>query len=95
MIINNIEVEEFLKARTSGLTPTNTTTSLDGTLTLSSSSTSLHFLVGSATGFSVVLPDANTLQNGTNYRFYNQSTAPITIKRFGGTTLFTISFHNP
>jgi len=91
MIINNIEVEEFLKARTTGLLPTYTATTTSGTLTLTNTSTSLHFLTGSATGFSVVLPDATTLQNGTTYKFYNRSSASVIIRRADNSTLFTVS----
>ena len=91
MIINNIEVEEFLKARTTGLLPTYTATTTSGTLTLTNTSTSLHFLTGSATGFSVVLPDATTLQNGTVYRFYNRSSASVAIRKSDNSLQFTLS----
>ena len=77
-----------------------TATTLNGTLTLLSpvaggqdggngaTSTSLQFLTGTATGFSVVLPSALTLSVGMHYKIDNTSTQPVTIKDGSGATLF-------
>jgi hypothetical protein len=69
---------------------TNITTSASGTTTLTSSSNSLQILTGSATGHSVVLPNATTLTNGHLYNIFNLSSQSVLIKNNGGTTLATL-----
>ena len=76
-----------------------TATTLNGTLTISSPtaggdvalSKGLQYLTGTATGYSVVLPDATTLSLAAFYQIMNTSTQPVTIKTSGGATLFTLS----
>jgi hypothetical protein len=80
-----------------------TATTLNGTLTLlspvaggqdggsGSTSTTLQFLTGTATGFSVELPNATTLSIGMHYKIDNTSTQPVTIKDGSGATLFSLS----
>jgi hypothetical protein len=90
VFLNMLEVEEYIKVRTSTFIPTITATTNSGTLTLTSASGSLHFLTGTGTSFNVVLPDATTLQNGTVYKFYNRSSQTISIRRPDNSLLSTV-----
>lgn len=90
LTLNNLEIEEYIRSRTESYVPTYTTTSNNGTLTITSSSTTLHFLLGSGTNYSVVLPNATTLQNGTVYRFYNRTTSSVSILRNDNSVAFTV-----
>lgn len=72
-------------------TPAYHTVTNNGVLNLSSASESVHFFTGTATGYSVVFPDATTLNLGTNFEIYNRSSAPITLKHFDGTTIGVLS----
>lgn len=67
------------------------TTSLNGTLTLTNNSNTYQYFIGTATGYSIVLPNATTLTVGQIYKFNNQSSQIITIKNAGSTTLSTIA----
>ena len=71
-------------------TPDFTVTTLNGTLALAATSRSTQYLTGSATGFSVQLPAANTLYLGMKIEVVNTSSAPITIKDGSGATLFLL-----
>jgi hypothetical protein len=84
--IDNINVEAVatLTAYAPRLTITPTTT--NGTLTLTAESTFLQELTGSASGYSLVLPNATTLTEGWKYEIWNSSTLPITLKYSDGTT---------
>jgi hypothetical protein len=77
----------------SSLSPrvTETATTLNGTLTLTSTSNYEVILTGTATGYSVVLPNATTLTNGWKYEIYNTSSQPVNIKDSSGTILAVIS----
>lgn len=68
-----------------------TTTTASGTLTLTVSSLSNQIFSGTATGYSVVLPNATTLTNGWTYNFFNNTTQTILIKDAGGNTLISIA----
>jgi hypothetical protein len=68
-----------------------TTSTLNGTRTLTSTNTNLQFITGSQTGFSVALPDATTIPLSSLYQINNSSTQPISIKNSTGTLLFTLS----
>jgi hypothetical protein len=70
--------------------PEYTTLSLNGTLDLDNTNNTLHILTGSATGFSIELPDATTLFNGAQYIIANQSTATVFIKDSTGTQLIEL-----
>lgn len=67
-----------------------TATTLNGTLTLTASSNSLQFLTGTATGYSVVLPDATALFVGRKFEISNQSSQGVTVKTSGGATLLSL-----
>lgn len=80
---------EALRARVVN-TATVTATSAAGTLTLTEASNSLQILTGTATGYSVVLPNATTLFNGRKFEIINQGSQNVLIKDNGGTTLLTL-----
>jgi len=65
-------------------------TTLNGTLTLTISNTTLQFLTGSATGYTVVLPNATTLVLGQHYTIQNTSSQDVNIKDGGGNLLFVL-----
>ena len=67
--------------------PNLTATTLNGTITLISTSQSLQILTGSAAGCSLVLPSATTIIVGQLYEVYNQSSASVLLKNAAGTTL--------
>lgn len=69
---------------------TSTATTASGTLTLTASSLSMQFLTGSATAYSVVLPDATTLFLGRKFEIDNQSSQPVTITDGSGAALVTL-----
>jgi hypothetical protein len=64
--------------------PAITATSTNGTLTLTATSNTEHIITGSATGYSVVLPNATTLGLGWVFEFWNISTQSVSIKNAGG-----------
>jgi len=70
---------------------TTTATTLNGTLTLTAASTVLQFLTGSASGYSVVLPNATTLTNGQIYVIANTTSNVVSVKNNGGVELFALS----
>lgn len=86
--MNNNDISNIAKVseKTIIMTPTYTTATTNGTLTLDSTSSSVHFITGTATGFVVRMPNATTLANGTTFEIYNRTTAPITIRYFDNTT---------
>lgn len=90
-ITANAKIEEKTQAKTWITEPTFTTATTDGTLTLSASSSSVHFITGIAAGFSIVLPNATTLAVGTNFELYNRSSSPITLKFPDGSSLGILS----
>lgn len=70
---------------------TSTAISLGGTLTLSVTSNSVHWLTGSGSGFSVVLPAANTLVPGWKFEIWNTTNNVIIIKDGAGNALFNLA----
>jgi len=88
--INNLAVEELLTVNSLQLNSTNTTTILNGTLILTALSRCLQFLSGSATGFSVVLPAANTLGLSVHYVIANDTNQLVTVKDGSGVSILTI-----
>jgi len=91
MNIDNINVEGDASLQSIVLPAESTTTSLNGTLTLTNANNSAQILTGSATGFSVVLPNATTLLQGHTHDIYNNTGVTVTIKTNGGATLFVLS----
>ena len=88
---NNIDNVNKITEKSIVTTPTYTTVSQDGTLTLTSDSTSVHFLTGTASNFSIVFPDATTLQKGQNFEIYNRTNSAITLKYPDGTLIGVLS----
>ena len=71
--------------------PDELTSSLDGTHQIAALDNSLHIVSGSATGYSIKLPDATTQFKGVKYEVANQSSQPISIKDFNGGSLATLN----
>jgi len=70
--------------------PEITATTLNGTLSLNSMSHSGQILTGTSTGYSVVLPDARTIENGFKWEIYNTTTQPVAVKDKAGTLIFSL-----
>lgn len=70
---------------------TSTATTLNGNLNLSATSNYIQFVTGTATGFSVVLPNATTVSPGIKFDIYNTSSQSITLKDNTGAVITTIS----
>lgn len=83
------EVFQELRKNTT-FDPEYTTTTLNGTLSLTFSNSTLHFVTGTQTGFKIKLPDATTLFNGQNYIIANESSASIQILDNNNTFLFEV-----
>jgi hypothetical protein len=66
------------------------TTSTNGTLNMAFDQNTVIMLSGSASGYSVVLPNATQVLNGHKWEIYNTTNNTIALKDFGGTTLTTI-----
>ena len=77
---NNIDNVNKITEKSIITTPTYTTVTQDGSFTLTNNSTSVHFLTGTASNFSVIFPDATTLQKGQNYEIYNRTSSPVMLK---------------
>jgi len=67
------------------------TATLNGTYNLLKDSFSLIDVHGTATGFSIELPDAMTLVEGRIYEIINDSSEAITIKDYAGTSLVVLN----
>jgi hypothetical protein len=74
-----------------GWDPEFITTSASGTSTLINTSKTLQIVTGSASGHSVVLPNATTLYNGRKFEIVNKSSQPISIKDGSSTLLFNLN----
>jgi hypothetical protein len=70
--------------------PEFTVTTTSGVLILTSTNSTLHFITGSAIGFTVRLPSALTLFRGQVYVVVNESTASINIQDSAGNFLFEV-----
>lgn len=71
--------------------PTDTATTLNGTLSLTNISNTFNVISGSATGYSVQLPDATTINHGSSYIIANKSSESIDIKDGSGALLLTLN----
>jgi len=70
---------------------TNTNITLNGTLNLTNQSDALQYLEGSASGFSVVLPNATTVHEGQHFIIANTTNSVVLVKDFTGTLLFQLA----
>lgn len=91
--LNNFDINSINKKteKINVTVPTYTAATANGVLTLTNTSTSVHFITGSATGFSVVFPNATTLTLGTNYEIYNRTSSPITLRYSDNSVLGILS----
>jgi hypothetical protein len=73
--------------------PEYTTVTTNGTKTLTSTSNMVQFFTETTPtgGYSVVLPDATTLQQGWNFELYNRTSNTITVKYNDGSTFGFLS----
>ncbi len=85
------EVTDRLAAHRQVWNPEITATTTSGTLTLTSTSHSGQIITGTAVGYSVVLPDARTLENGFKWEIYNSTTQTVSVKDGAGTLIFTLA----
>ena len=83
------EVAEELRKQTV-YDPEHTVITVSGDLNLTTASSTLQFLTGTAIGFDVNLPNATTLFEGQSYILVNESTASISIKDNSGTQIFEL-----
>jgi hypothetical protein len=90
LFIDSITAEGLSTTNVVREVPTSTATTLNGTLTLTITSSKFQVLTGTATGYSVVLPDATTLLNGWKYELANTSNQVVLVKTNDGATLFTL-----
>lgn len=77
--IDNTSIENNLTFSNQAATPTPTTTTLNGTLTLTNASTFTHIFRGTATGYSIKLPNATTLVKGWRFDFFNETSVSFNI----------------
>lgn len=70
--------------------PEHTVTVLNGELNLSTTSSTLHFLTGTALNFHINLPNATTLFEGQSYIFTNESSASISIRDTSDIEIFEL-----
>lgn len=82
-ISSNLRANNLINSITSTVTAA-------GTTTLTASSTGIQRFTGTTTQ-TLVLPNATTLVNGTQYQFENESTGLLTIQTNGGTNLTILS----
>jgi len=71
--------------------PEVTNTTLNGYLYLDNVSHSGQVLTGTSADFSIILPDATTMEVGFKYEIYNSSTQPIGIYDKGNEFLFSLA----
>jgi hypothetical protein len=67
------------------------TTTLNGTLTLIVTDNCAQVFNGTASGYTIILPNANSLYQGWKYEFYNTTDKTIVVKDGVGTTLFVLA----
>jgi len=67
-----------------------TLTSLNGTLSLDTTSPESHVLTGTSSGFKVVLPDARALTSGRIFTIYNMSSQNVGVYTNNNALLFTL-----
>lgn len=91
LYIDNTLVEGNLRHTSYSPVRTVTTTTLNGTLYLDNTSSKMQNIVGTATGYSLRLPNATTLTTGWEFIISNISALPVTIRYSTGTQLIQIT----
>lgn len=66
------------------------TSSLNGNHNITANNSNIHIVSGTATGYSLTLPDATTLFLGRSFKIVNNSTELISIKTNSGATLASL-----
>jgi len=89
--VDAITAEKNLTHRSYSPELTTTTTTLNGTLVLDNLSSYAHEVIGTASGFNVQLPVATTLVKGWEFKIFNISALPLTIKYSTGTNVIQIT----
>lgn len=79
-----------LRARTITV-PQSTASTVSGTLTLTVSSNTFQRITGTATGYSVRLPNATTLQVGQVFQIFNKSSQNVTVRDSTTASLFVLN----
>lgn len=72
------------------LSITNLTSSLNGNHDIEHDHSAIHVVEGTATGYSVTLPDATTLFDGRRFEVINNSSENVLLKDNGGNVLATL-----
>lgn len=85
--VNNLTVSAKSETKTWVTTPAYTVATTNGTLNLNNTDATVHFITGSASNFSVIMPNATTLAKGTNFEIYNRTASAIVIKYLSGVVL--------
>jgi len=80
MASNDLSNVKKISLKTNITTPSYTTATSNGVLTLDANSASVHFITETTptANFTVVLPNATTLALGTNFELYNRTSSPFT-----------------
>jgi len=87
-VIDNAKIENNLTHTTWSPALANVTSTTDGTLVLTNTSSFVLRINGTATGYKIRLPNATTLTNGWKFEIYNDSTQNVSIN-YNDTTLFS------
>ncbi len=87
--ISNLNIENNLTNTTFSPKVDKTTTTVNGTLTLTNLSCFTQIISGESTGYKVVLPNATSLTNGWKFDIYNESMYTINVYLNDTTTLFS------
>ena len=87
-VIDNAKIEQNLTHATWSPNIVTSATTTNGTLVLTNASTLIRRLTGTATGYSIQLPNATTLTNGWKFELYNDSSQNISVI-YNDTTLFS------
>lgn len=88
--VDNITAEQTANINLLILPPVIQPTTLNGTMTMGANDPSSIVLTGTATGYSILLPNATALVAGHTHEIYNKSTQPVTIKDGTGAILGTV-----
>ena len=89
-IVDNMKAESNLTYTTNSPVITTTPNTLNGTLTLTVSSSTVQEITGTNTGYSIKLPNATTLTNGWKFEFYNSGLTSIILRYNDSTSFFYI-----
>ena len=72
------------------INPQQITTTLNGNTNLTGTDCATIYITGIETGYTLTLPNATTLENGTYYEIYNSSSQVVTLRNNDGTNLYVL-----